>query len=77
VVEQGPLGVAPLAELRHSELVSPALTAQLAAVRQAAGGRLAVGTHRYAFHLPSLKSEQSPSAPVLSSAYHECNKLFA
>ncbi|KAL6748706.1 hypothetical protein V8C86DRAFT_1124362 [Haematococcus lacustris] len=50
------LGVVPLRELRHGELVSPALATCLTALKQASGGRLVVGIARYAFHLPSLRA---------------------
>ncbi len=51
-----PRGSQPVMELRRGELNSPALQEALESVRvQCPAGLLTVGTHRYAFHLPSLR----------------------
>lgn len=49
-------GLKTVLELRRSEMQSPVLIRSLDALRSRSGGSLCVGLHRYAFHVPSLRS---------------------
>ncbi len=53
------LGLVPVVEVRHSELLSPALLNAANELKaQSPHGQLTVGLHRYLVHLPSLAGEE-------------------